>query len=81
MAAGGGATLLQVKKPGGWRNFLGMSTSLNVLLSLTNDDLSVEIGEGKWLDKVVVGTLSLLVLWPLIPFAAYGAWQQANLPR
>ena len=58
-----------------------MSTSLNVLLTPVNGELAVEIGEGKWLDKVVVGTLSVLLLWPLLPFAMYGAYQQANLPN
>ena len=57
--------LLQIKKRGGWRNYVGMATSLNVLFHQSGDTLTVEIGAGKWIDKAAVGTVSMFVLWPL----------------
>lgn len=75
-----GGTLLQIEKQGGWRKFAGMSTALNVVLKHTGRELIVEIGAGKWLDKAAAGAVSLFVLWPLAVTAAYGAWEQGNMP-
>jgi hypothetical protein len=72
--------LLQIKKRGGWRDFVGMSTSLNVAFNQSDDTLFVEIGAGKWIDKAVAGTVSLLVLWPLAITAGFGAWEQTKMP-
>jgi len=73
--------LLQVKKRGSWRDLVGMATSLNIVFHPGEDDtLTVEIGAGKWVDKAAVGTVSLLILWPLAITAGIGAWEQMNLP-
>jgi TIR domain len=42
-----GAMLLQIKKRGGWRDFVGMGTSLNIVFHQSADALTVEIGAGK----------------------------------
>ena len=77
-----GQTVLQIKKTGFIRGLVGMNTALNVVFHKMGDDkFNVEIGEGKWVDKVVVGTLSLLLLWPILPFVGYGVYLQANLPN
>lgn len=76
-----GAVLLQIEKQGGWRKFTGMSTALNVVLRLQGDQLLVEIGAGRWIDKAAVGTVSLFILWPLAVTAAIGAWEQLNMPQ
>jgi len=76
-----GGTLLQVAKKGAWRKFVGMATSLNVSFRQHGDTVTVEIGEGKWLDKKAVGAVSLFVLWPLAVTAGVGAWQQSQLPN
>jgi hypothetical protein len=73
--------LLQIKKRGGWRDFVGMATSLNILFQQSGDTLTVEIGAGKWIDKAAVGTVSFLVLWPLAVTAGLGAWEQMKLPE
>ena len=72
--------LLQIKKRGGWRDFVGMSTSLNIVFHQLDDTLTVEIGAGKWLDKAAVGTVSMFILWPLALTAGFGAWQQMKMP-
>ena len=72
--------LLQIKKRGGWRDFVGMATSLNILFHQFNDTLTVEIGAGKWVDKAAVGTVSLFILWPLAITAGMGAWEQMKMP-
>lgn len=73
--------LLQIKKRGGWRDYLGMATSLNILFHQSGDTLTVEIGAGKWLDKAAVGTVSMFILWPLAITAGFGAWEQSQLPE
>src|SRR3954447_14620840 len=72
--------LIQIKKRGGWRDLVGMATSLNILFHHSNDTLTVEIGAGKWVDKAAVGTVSLVILWPLAITAGMGAWEQMKMP-
>ncbi|HEV2762309.1 MAG TPA: TIR domain-containing protein [Pyrinomonadaceae bacterium] len=73
--------LIQIKKRGGWRDFVGMSTSLNIAFHQSGDALTVQIGAGKWIDKAAVGTVSMFILWPLAITAGYGAWEQAKMPE
>ena len=74
--------LLQIKKRGSWRELVGMATSLNVVFHAGEENtLTVEIGAGKWIDKAAVGTVSLLILWPLAITAGIGAWEQMKMPE
>lgn len=75
-----GDKVIQARQ-GGWRNMLGLSSALNIVLRHQDNTLTVEIGAGKWADKAVVGAVSMFVLWPLAFTAAYGAWQQQKLPQ
>ena len=72
--------LIQIKKRGGWRDLVGMATSLNILFHHNDETLTVEIGAGKWVDKAAVGTVSLFILWPLAITAGMGAWEQMKMP-
>ena len=76
-----GGELLQIKKRGGWRDFVGMATSLNIVFYQSGDTLTVQIGSGKWVDKAAVGTISLFILWPLAITAGLGAWEQMKMPE
>lgn len=73
--------LLQLKKRGAWRDWVGMSTSLNIVFNQADDGLVVQIGAGKWIDKAAVGTVSLFILWPLAITVGFGAWEQAKMPE
>ncbi|MGA2737968.1 MAG: TIR domain-containing protein [Bryobacteraceae bacterium] len=75
------SVLLQIKKRGKWRDFVGMSTSLNIVFHQLDDTLTVEIGAGKWIDKAAVGTVSMFILWPLALTAGFGAWEQIKMPE
>lgn len=76
----GGGILVQASKSG-WRNAVGISSALNVVLRQDGSTLSVEIGAGKWLDKAAVGVVSLFILWPLLVTTAWGSWRQSQLPK
>ena len=67
--------LLQIKKRGSWRDLVGMATSE------AGPPVVLEIGAGKWIDKAAVGTVSLLILWPLAITAGIGAWEQMKMPE
>jgi hypothetical protein len=67
----------------GWlssvKNMSGLTTAATVKLMIHNQDLEVEVLGGKWLDKVAVGAVSLVVLWPLLITSGIGAWKQNAL--
>lgn len=72
--------LMQVRKKGSWRKFVGMATALNIVLHQSGEEMKVTVGEGQWLDKAIVGSVSMFVLWPLAITAGIGAWQQNQMP-
>lgn len=76
----GGSLLLQIKKRGNWRDYLGMATAFNILLQHSGNVLTVEVGAGKWVDKAAAGAVGMLVLWPLAFTAGFGAWEQSKMP-
>ena len=81
MATEEDGVLLQIKKRGAWRDFVGMSTSLNVAFHQQSDTLTVDIGAGKWIDKAAAGAVSMVILWPLAVTAGFGAWEQMKMPE
>jgi hypothetical protein len=77
-----GGQLLQIQKKGGWRKIVGMSTALNVVFRQVENTVNVDIGAGRWIDKAVVATVSILILAPaLVVTSAFGAWQQMKIPE
>jgi len=81
MPVEGGGLLVQARREEGWRQVLGMSLATNIVLNEVGPNIKVECGQGKWLDKAVVGAVGLLILWPAMIPAALGAWQQSKLPE
>jgi hypothetical protein len=81
------SVVLQVKRQGRWRDFVGMATSLNVVFQPSADALIVEIGAGKWMDKAAVGVAAVgagVIFFPFLPLAVtagFGVWEQATMPN
>lgn len=73
--------VIQARREEAWRTLLGVSSALNVVLRRPGENLVVEIGAGKWVDKAVAAGAGLFLLWPVLFTAAYGAWQQSKLPQ
>lgn len=64
-----------------WKKFIGMDRAITVNMSEKNRILKVDIGAGKWLDKGVVMTVSMFVLWPLALTSGLGIYKQKKLPE
>ncbi len=79
--APGGGFVVQARKPEAWRSIVGMSAALNVTMTPQGENLVVEMGAAKWIDKAAVGAVGVLIFWPAIIPAAYGAWKQSQLPK
>lgn len=75
-----GKILIQAQKPGIWRKVVGMSTATNILLSQNKGKMIVEIGLGRWYDKIAGGVIGRLWTPYLWAPAAYGAFEQWTLP-
>lgn len=67
------------KGEGIFKTCLGMSSCATLKLRAEGSALSVEVMQGKWLDKVVVAVVSCFILWPLLITAAIGAFKQNKL--
>ena len=58
-----------------------MSTALSIHFDHANGKLKVSIGEGKWIDKIATGSVSVFVLWPLAVTTAFGVYSQMKYPQ
>lgn len=76
----GGGLVVQARKTEGWRALVGMDAALSVTMTKRDENLFVQTAAAKWVDKAVVGGLGVLLFWPAIIPAAYGAWKQKQLP-
>ena len=80
---GATGTLVQIKNSTSaegslLRTVTGMSSCATLKLTVSGDDLDVEVMAGKWLDKVGVAVVSWFVLWPILVTAAIGAFRQKS---
>lgn len=78
----GGSIMLQARdKAGKWKQWIGMDKAITVNLVMVDDNrVSVNIGESKWMDKVGVMAVSMIVLWPLTITSGIGMYIQGKLP-
>jgi hypothetical protein len=81
LEAPGDGLVVQARQPETWRSILGMSSALNVTMTPQGENLVVQMGAAKWVDKAAVGAVGVLLFWPALIPAAYGAWKQKQLPN
>lgn len=75
-----GRYVVQVRKASTARSILGLNYALTVSLTSQPDSkLLIELGGADWTDKIISGAVGVLLIYPLIFTAAYGAWQQSDL--
>ena len=76
-----GKGVIQVRQPEVWRSVLGISSTLDVTLSVEQDALTVDIRVGKRVDKALAGAVGVFLLWALFFTAAYSKWLWARVPE
>ncbi|MBE5804894.1 MAG: hypothetical protein E7316_10340 [Clostridiales bacterium] len=64
------------------KQFAGLDKVTAVKLTPVSDhNLIVEIGKGKWADKVCCSIVAWFYAWPLAVTTAIGSYKQGSLPR
>ena len=78
-----GTAVLQAKARGGAiKQFVGLDRAITVRITpVSETHITVDIGEGKWVDKGIVMTVSWFVLWPLAVTSTVGMMRQHQLPK
>lgn len=72
--------IVQAKADDSWKKISGMNTAIEVQISDVGGGFLVNIGNGKWSDKVGAGVLGMFVFAPLAVTAVVGSVQQKKLP-
>ncbi|MDE7218193.1 MAG: zinc ribbon domain-containing protein [Oscillospiraceae bacterium] len=72
---------IQARQTEGWKKFVGMDQAIQVRLTLYEDMLTVDLGAGRWVDKLGAATLGYIIFSPLMLTAAIGAIGQQKLPQ
>ena len=72
---------IQARQTEGWKKFVGMDKAIQVRLSVYGDVLTVDLGAGRWVDKLGAATVGYIVFAPLLITAAIGAISQDRLPQ
>lgn len=73
--------VMQASQPkDGWKTLTGMRLAVTVQMTVMENQLNVNIGEGQWSDKIGAGAIGLFVAWPLAITAGMGAFKQKKLP-
>lgn len=74
------AILIQARKPPNiFKTLLGMEIAATIKLSKNGNNLIVDIGGGKWIDKAAGGAIFLFVFWPAILTTGWGIYIQQQL--
>ncbi len=72
---------IQARQTEGWKKFVGMDQAIQVRLSVYGGILTVDLGAGRWVDKLGAATLGYIIFSPLLLTAAIGAIGQQRLPQ
>ena len=73
--------LVQAKESSNWKNLAGLGKALQVQIMPSGDnDVIVNIGIGKWADKVGAAGVGAILFAPLLITAGVGAYMQNKLP-
>ena len=72
---------IQARQTEGWKKFVGMDQAIQVRLSVYGDMLTVDLGAGRWVDKLGAATVGYIIFAPLLLTAVIGAIGQQRLPQ
>jgi len=73
--------LVQAKQEDSWKTIVGMDSAIQVqIFNAGENQIMVNVGSGKWIDKAGAATIGMIAFAPLAVTAAIGAWNQKKLP-
>ena len=76
----GDCLTIQARQVQKWRQALGMSSALTIVLRPAGSRLTVEVGGAKWADKVAAGAVGVMLgVGAITPI--FGAWVQKKYPE
>ena len=75
------SAIIQARSIGGkYKQLIGMDKAITVRLNWDGRKVTMEIGNGKWIDKGAALAVSMIVLWPLAITSLSGMYMQGKLP-
>jgi hypothetical protein len=72
-------TVMQARKESLWRQLLGVTYALTVVITPGEGQLSINLGGHEWVDAAVSGAIGLVVVPPVLLGTAYGIWKENRL--
>ena len=74
-------TVMQARKESLWRQLLGVTYALTVVLTPGEGQLSIGLGGHEWVDAAVSGAIGLVAVPPVLLGTAYGIWKENQLDK
>ena len=78
---GGDRTVMQARKESLWRQLLGVTYALTVVIAPGDGQLSISLGGHEWVDAAVSGAIGLVAVPPVLLGTAYGIWKENRLDQ
>ena len=73
--------LIQAKESSTWKKLTGLGNALQVqIIPGEAREVLINVGMGKWIDKVGAAAVGALFFTPLLVTSAFGAYKQNKLP-
>jgi hypothetical protein len=79
--AAGERVVMQARKESLWRQLLGVSYAITVVISPGDGKLSIGLGGHEWVDSVVSGAIGLVAVPPVLFGTAYGIWKENQFDK
>src|SRR5687768_12032663 len=74
-------TVMQARKESLWRQLLGVTYALTVVIAPGDGQLSINLGGHEWVDAAVSGAIGLVAVPPVLLGTAYGIWKENKLDQ
>jgi hypothetical protein len=77
----GNRTVMQARKESLWRQLLGVTYALTVVVTPGEGQVSINLGGHEWVDAAVSGAIGLIAVPPVLLGTAYGIWKENRLDQ
>ena len=74
-------TVMQARKESLWRQLLGVTYALTVVITPGENQVSISLGGHEWVDAAVSGAIGLVAVPPVLLGTAYGIWKENQLDK